>query len=60
MVNIQRLKFPLFALVCQVIFLVLFGMLVDYDDEAKPKSPNNLVPSIVARRYTSKFSKYFI
>ena len=63
MVNLRRIKFPIFAIICQVAFLILFGVLVDYDDHAKPKTqdspgnsnnPDNPTFNIVNRVYPSK------
>ncbi|CAC5421733.1 SLC42A [Mytilus coruscus] len=54
MVNVRRIKFPIFVIICQVVFLVLFGTLVEYDDSAKPNNQDKAHPAaggIVARMY---------
>ncbi|XP_063416627.1 ammonium transporter Rh type A-like [Mytilus trossulus] len=43
MVNVRRIKFPIFVIICQVVFLVLFGALVEYDDSAKPDNQDKTV-----------------
>lgn len=58
MVNVRRIKFPIFVIICQVVFLVLFGALVEYDDSAKPDNQDKKVDraegGAVTRMYPSK------
>ena len=58
MVNLRRIKLPIFLTICQFVFLVLFGILVKYDDSAKPKTYNAtaVTDNPVGRMYPSKCS----
>ena len=38
MVNLNRIKLPIFLTICQFVFLVLFGILVKYEASAQPKA----------------------
>lgn len=56
MVNFRRIKLPIFLTICQFVFLVLFGILVRYDDSAKPDHNSTAdTDNIVGRMYPSKF-----
>lgn len=58
MVNLRRIKLPIFLTICQFVFLILFGVFVKYDDSAKPKTQDNataVTDNIVGRQYPSKF-----
>lgn len=57
MVNLRRIKLPIFLTICQFVFLVLFGILVKYDVSAQPKTQDETTAdsdNIVGRMYPSK------
>lgn len=41
--NWRRTKFSIFAIILQVIFIVLFGVLAEYGESAEPKHPEHAV-----------------
>ncbi|KAK3600171.1 hypothetical protein CHS0354_018229 [Potamilus streckersoni] len=49
MVNWKRYKFSLFAFTLEIVFIILFGVLAEYDEPAKPTNKNLTSP--VPNRY---------
>lgn len=41
--KLEKLMFPGFLLVFQVVFLIIFGLLVEYDDSGSPTPSGGLV-----------------
>ena len=53
----EKMLFPAFLLIFQVIFLILYGVLVEYDDLGSPIKRNGTITSVAEGQFSASTAR---